>query len=66
MCHCCCEHPWHAGYRPVWGGPPWARWGEAPRGPAGRPQRKEWLEAYKKDLETQLAEVEDELAGRRA
>jgi hypothetical protein len=61
MCHCCCGNPWHAGYPLMWGGRPWAPWA-GPPGRSDRPERKDWLEAYKKDLQAKLAEVEDELA----
>lgn len=45
----------------MWGGRPWAPWA-GPPGRSDRPERKDWLEAYKKDLQAKLAEVEDELA----
>jgi hypothetical protein len=60
-CHCCYGGPWEPAHWHHWGPPPWARWWEIPRGRPSGVQRKESLEEYKKDLQSALAEVEEEL-----
>lgn len=60
-CSCCAEVPAFVPRGRAYGPSPWAwRWG-SPFWEPTKAERREWLEAYKKRLQEQLADVDDDL-----